>query len=70
MSAAPADRTPLGDLRHHYGGAYRISHIEQAHTWVAERRDDTGILRACDPEALRELIRADSAARPVPRCAP
>ncbi len=39
-----------------------------AHPYQAGRRDDPAItLTAASPEALRELIRADYQARPVPR---
>ena len=39
-----------------------------AHPYQAERRDDPAvILSAASPAALRELIRADYWARPVPR---
>jgi len=52
-----------------WGGAYRISRAPGAeHRYSAERRDDPAvILTAADPGALRELIRADYLARPVPR---
>jgi hypothetical protein len=52
-----------------WGSAYRISRAPGAeHRYSAERRDDPAvILTAADPGALRELIRADYLARPVPR---
>ena len=52
-----------------WGGAYWISRAPGAeHRYSAERRDDPAvILTAGDPGALRELIRADYLARPVPR---
>jgi hypothetical protein len=57
---------PLAELRHHWGSAYAICH-PGPDVWVAQRRDDRQALRAASPEALREQIRADHAARPVPR---
>jgi hypothetical protein len=56
----------LAGLRHHWGSAYLIVH-PGPDTWIAWRRDDQARLHAEDPEALREQIRADYAARPVPR---
>jgi hypothetical protein len=52
-----------------WGGAYWISRAPGAeHRYSAERRDDPAvILTTADPGALRELIRADYLARPVPR---
>ena len=52
-----------------WGEAYRISRAPGAgHRYSAERRDDPAvILTAADPGAMRELIRADYLARPVPR---
>jgi hypothetical protein len=52
-----------------WGGAYRISRAPGAeHQYSAERRDDPAvILTAADPGGLRELIRADYLAHPVPR---
>jgi hypothetical protein len=52
-----------------WGSAYRITRTGGAeHPYRAERRDDPAvILAAASPGGLRELIRADYAARPVPR---
>lgn len=36
---------PLGELRHHWGSAYAISH-PGPDTWVAQRRDDHATLCA------------------------
>ena len=52
-----------------WGSAYLITRAPAAaHPYQAERRDDPAvILSAASPAALRELIRADYWARPVPR---
>ena len=52
-----------------WGSAYLITLVPgTAHPYRAERRDDPAvILAAVSPGALRELIRADYWARPVPR---
>jgi hypothetical protein len=52
-----------------WDSAYRITRTPGAtHPYQAERRDDrTVLLTAADPGALRNLIRADYLARPVPR---
>jgi hypothetical protein len=52
-----------------WGSAYRITRTPgTAHPYQAERRDDRAVvLAAADPGALRNLIRADYLARPVPR---
>ncbi len=52
-----------------WGSAYQITHAPAAaHPYYARRRDDPGVLlAAAGPAALRELIRADYLARPVPR---
>jgi hypothetical protein len=51
-----------------WGSAYQITHAPGAtYPYQAERRDDqTVVLAAADPAALRELIRADYLTRPVP----
>jgi hypothetical protein len=55
-------------LREDWGSAYLITRAPgTAHPYRAERRDDAVILTAPDPGGLRELIRADYLARPVPR---
>jgi hypothetical protein len=52
-----------------WGSAYQITRApSEDHPYRAERRDDPAvILAAATPGALRELIRADYLARPVPR---
>ena len=52
-----------------WGSAYLITRAPAAaHPYRAERRDDpTVVLTAVGPGALRDLIRADYLARPVPR---
>jgi hypothetical protein len=57
--------TPLGDLRWHWGGAYRITAYPRC--WRAQRRDDGRDLFADDSEQLRALIRTDYTRQPVPR---
>ena len=55
-------------LREDWGSGYLITRVPgTAHPYKAARRDDPAvILTAADPEALRQLIRADYLARPVP----
>jgi hypothetical protein len=56
----------LDDLRFHWGGAYDIA--ASGDTFTARRRDGRGDLLADPlPERLRQLIRADYEAMPVPR---
>jgi hypothetical protein len=52
-----------------WDSAYRITRTPgTARPYQAERRDDhTAVLTAVTPDALRDLIRADYLARPVPR---
>ena len=52
-----------------WGSAYQIARTPaRDHPYRAERRDDPAvILTAARSGALRELIRADYLARPVPR---
>ena len=52
-----------------WGSVYLITRASgTAHHYQAERRDDLAVvLTAASPAALRELIRADYWARPVPR---
>ena len=52
-----------------WGSAYLINRPPgTAHPYQAERRDDPAVvLTAASPAVLRELIRADYLARPVPR---
>jgi hypothetical protein len=57
-------RTPLDDLRFHWGSPYLIEYLGH-HTWVAQRRDDHATLGADNPEALRDKIRADYLKHPV-----
>ena len=64
-----AEMDSYGMLCWDWGSAYQITRTPGAtHPYQAERRDDpTVVLTAADPDALRELIRADYLARPVPR---
>ncbi len=55
----------LADLRWHWGDAYQISFVHGM--FRAERRDDGAAVSAASASALRDLIRDDYAARPVPR---
>ena len=52
-----------------WGSAYRTTRTPgTGRPYQAERRDDPAIvLTAAGPAALRDLIRADYLARPVPR---
>lgn len=59
----------LADLRHHWGGAYVIDHPAPG-CWQAVRRDGKGTICADNPELLREMVRADYQAAPVPRGEP
>jgi len=56
----------LDELRWHWGSAYVIECFGLG-SWVAQRRDGKGTVRADSPELLREMIVADYAARPIPR---
>ncbi len=64
-----AEMDSYGMLCEDWGGAYLITRAPDAvHPYRAERRDDPAVvLAAATPGALRELIRADYWARPVPR---
>ena len=55
----------LAYLCHHYGEAYEIN--MRRGRYEARRRDDGTMLTADSAEALLGEIRADYAARPVPR---
>ena len=59
----------LKELRWHYGEAYVIDHLDDGR-WLAQRRDDRQTLQAGSPDELLAMIRADYAARPVPRQLP
>jgi hypothetical protein len=52
-----------------WGSTYRITRTPgAAHPYQAEPRDDRAVvLTAADPGTLRDLIRADYLARPIPR---
>ena len=52
-------------LRYHWGDAYRIWF--GAGQFCAMRRDTGAVVRCVDAGALREEIRMDYEARPVPR---
>lgn len=56
----------LEELRHHWSSAYVIS-CSAPGRWTAERRDGKGTIRADDVGELRDMIRADYEAQPVPR---
>jgi hypothetical protein len=64
-----AEMDSYGMLCWDWGSAYLITRAPgAAHPYQAERRDDAAVvLTAADPDALRELIRTDYLARPVPR---
>lgn len=55
----------LGELRFHWGSAYRLSY--EAGTWTAARRDDGARLTAPSAGELWELVRKDYGVNPVPR---
>ena len=55
----------LKDLRRNWGGAYKITGA--LGVWRAMRLDNQARLIAIGPGELRDLITADSTARPVPR---
>jgi hypothetical protein len=64
-----AETDSYGMLCEDWGSACLISRAPgAARPYQAGRRDDPAvILTAAGPDALRELIRADYLARPVPR---
>jgi len=55
----------LADLRYHWGSAYKIT--SRNAVFRAVRRDDGSAVTALTADSLRTEIRADYAARPVPR---
>jgi hypothetical protein len=57
-------RTPLDELRWHWGEAYLIEYLGN-YTWVAQRRDDHATIGADNPEDLLQKIRADYLKHPV-----
>ena len=59
--------TDLGELRWHWGSAYRIQYFTGPRLWLAQRRDTNETMKAADPTALHDAIVADYTARPVPR---
>lgn len=58
---------PLGELKHHWGSAYKLHYFAAIGLWVAQRRDTGETLKADSPAGLRVKIIADYTARPVPR---
>jgi len=58
-------REELQDLKHHWGTAYSITYYRGQ--WIAARHDTREVLTAESAQELREKIRADYRARPVPR---
>jgi len=58
----------LGELRWHWGSAYRIDRMG-LDRWLAIRRDTGAVLAADTPTELRDLIVADYIPQPVPRVA-
>ena len=64
-SAADQLALDLGTLRLAYGPAYRVSVLRGV--WVAQRRDDSRVLRAPTSAHLLADLRTDYATRPVPR---
>jgi hypothetical protein len=55
-------------LREDWGEAYRFEHWPASSTpYHAFRRDDDTELSGKTPDELRERVRADYSARPVPR---
>ena len=59
----------LGELRWHWGSAYRIQYWPGPCLWLAQRRDTGETLKADSAGALHSRIVADYTARPVPRLA-
>ena len=57
---------PLGELRWHWGSAYRIDRVG-LDRWLAIRRDTGAALAADTPTELHALIVEDYMAQPVPR---
>ena len=57
----------LGELRFHWGGAYRVSYLPGHDLWLAQRSDDGATLTADSAGELRQMIVADYTANPVPR---
>ena len=67
LPSMPPPRTPLEELRWHWGDAYLIGHDDER-GWWAGRRDQIGVfMTAAGPEELWSAIHADYAAKPVPR---
>lgn len=52
-------------MKHHWGTAYSITYYRGQ--WIAARHDTREVLTAESAQELREKIRADYRARPVPR---
>ena len=67
LPSMPPVRTPLEELRWHWGDAYLIGHDDERGWWAA-RRDQIGVfITAAGPEELWSAIHADYEAKPVPR---
>jgi hypothetical protein len=66
MDVAEADSYAC--LREDWDGAYIITREPGTpEPYRAERRDDGTVLAAATPDELREAIRSDYHARPIPR---
>jgi hypothetical protein len=64
---APSEQEALEALRFGWGDAYLIGHDDDRGYWAARRDKIGGLLTASDPDELRNAIREDYAAKPVPR---
>lgn len=60
------DESQLESLSWHWEGAYAISRPEPG-VWLAQRLDTRATLRAGSAAELRDAIKDDYTARPVPR---
>jgi hypothetical protein len=64
----PWDEAQLESLTWGWGEAYAISRPEPG-VWLAQRLDNRETLRSDSAEGLRDAIKADYRAHPVPRSA-